>query len=111
MLNEEDFKKQISTAIRKLRYEKKYSIEKLAELSETDYSSVNLIANGKQSPRSYTLYKIFHALGYNLLKDLNPKNQTRQDLEDNLLSSIAHLNEKELQDLIVFLKNFTLKQR
>ena len=62
MISEIDFAKKLGTYIRRLRNEKKYSIEKLAAISEMDYSSLNKIENGKQNPTAYTLYKILFAL-------------------------------------------------
>jgi len=41
MYGERDFNKKMGEAIRRLRTNKKYSIEKLAEYSDTDYSSVS----------------------------------------------------------------------
>lgn len=36
-------------------------------LSEVDYSLLNLIENAKQTPRSYTLYKILYSLDIDML--------------------------------------------
>lgn len=53
MLNEKEFLRLISDSIRKRRLAGKISSEKLSELSGMDYSSINLIENQKQNPRSY----------------------------------------------------------
>ena len=114
MLNEQDFRKQLSSAILQLRYKRKYSIEKLAELSNADYSSVSLIENGKQSPKSYTLYKILYALNIDIFKhlEIKPDTKNKQALEDTLCRFIKTLDEEQLIALLDFMENYTLtKQR
>ena len=70
MLNEKEFLRLISDSIRKRRLAGKISSEKLSELSGMDYSSINLIENQKQNPRSYSLYKLLFALDIDITKDL-----------------------------------------
>lgn len=110
MLNEQDFRKRLSSAILQLRYKHKYSIEKLAELSNADYSSVSLIENGKQSPKSYTLYKILYALNIDMFKQLEIKsdNKNKHSLENKLIQYIKDLNEEQLYALIEFLETYTI---
>lgn len=45
MLNEKEFLRLISVSIRKRRLASRISSEKLSELSDMDYSSINLIEN------------------------------------------------------------------
>lgn len=113
MLNEQDFRKRLSAAILQLRYKNKYSIEKLAELSNTDYSSVSLIENGKQTPKSYTLYKILAALKIDIFGQLEVRadSKTRYALENKLMQHIKTLDEGQLQAMIDFVDMFTITPR
>lgn len=110
MLNEQDFRKRLSAAILQLRYKNKYSIEKLAELSNADYSSVSLIENGKQSPKSYTLYKILLALKIDIFSQIETKgdSKSRQALENKLMHYIKTLDEEQLQAMLDFFDTFIL---
>lgn len=110
MLNEQDFRKRLSSAILQLRYKNKYSIEKLAELSDTDYSSVSLIENGKQSPKSYTLYKILAALKVDIFSQIETKtdSKSKQGLENRLIQYIKTLDEEQMLALLDFLDTFIL---
>lgn len=111
MLNEADFQDEISKLIRKNRNLKKISCEKLAELSETDYSSINLIENRKQNPKAYTLYKILFALDIDLLKLTNTHIEHTSDTEGKLINKISLLDETAQQDLIKFLETFQIKSK
>lgn len=111
MLSEMEFRKIIGVNIRKRRYAKKYSIEKLAELSETDYSSVNLIENGKQSPKSYTLYKILYALDIDLSEPLKEKNSQEKTAKNQLSEKIALFDEKEAEAVLLLLDKFNINLR
>ena len=110
MLNEQDFQKRLSSAILQLRYKNKYSIEKLAELSNADYSSVSLIENGKQSPKSYTLYKILYALNIDMFKQLEipTDSKNKHFLENKLIQYIQGLDEEQLQTLVEFFETYTI---
>ena len=95
MLTEKEFLDIIGKTIHKHRNIKKLSCEKLAELSEVDYSSLNLIENGKQTPRSYTLYKILYSLDIDIIDKIYPTNNSIADLLINkikLLDNIEKLN-------------------
>lgn len=113
MLNEQDFRKRLSAAILQLRYKNKYSIEKLAELSNADYSSVSLIENGKQSPKSYTLYKILLALKIDIFSQLELKadSKTKHALETKLIQYIKTLDEDQLLALLDFFDTFTITKK
>lgn len=110
MLNEQEFRKRLSAAILQLRYKNKYSIEKLAELSNADYSSVSLIENGKQSPKSYTLYKILLALKVDLFSQIETKanSKSKQALENKLIQYIKTLDEDQLLAMLDFFDTFIL---
>lgn len=88
----------------------KLSCEKLAELSEVDYSSLNLIENGKQTPRSYTLYKILYALDINIITPLNEKAEKSSTFEE-LINKISLLDEENKKALLTLVTNFIFKLR
>lgn len=111
MLDEKDFLDEIGRIIRKQRNNKKLSCEKLAELSNADYSSINLIENRKQNPRAYTLYKIFYALDIDLLKLISEKTEAITGTNENLINKISLLDEAAQQDLLKFLDSFNLKKK
>lgn len=111
MLNEKDFQDEISKLIRNNRNLKKISCEKLAELSETDYSSINLIENRKQNPKAYTLYKILFSLDIDLLKLTNAHIGHISDVEGRLINKISLLDETSKQDLLKFLEDFQIKSK
>ena len=111
MLNEEDFLNEIGKIIRKQRNNKKLFCEKLAELSNADYSSVNLIENRKQNPRAYTLYKILYALDIDLLQLISEKAEAIVNTNESLINKISLLDEASQQDLLKFLDSFDLKKK
>lgn len=108
MLTEKEFLDIIGKTIHKHRNIKKLSCEKLAELSEVDYSSLNLIENGKQTPRSYTLYKILYSLDIDMIDKIYPTNNSIADL---LINKIKLLDEASQKDLLTFLDGFQLKTK
>ena len=108
MLTEKDFLDIIGKTIHKHRNIKKLSCEKLAELSEVDYSSLNLIENEKQTPRSYTLYKILYSLDIDIIDKIYPTNNSIADL---LINKIKLLDEASQKDLLTFLDGFQLKTK
>lgn len=107
MLNEEDFLNGISNIIRKRRHNKKLSCEKLTELSNADYSSVNLIKNHKQNPRA----KILYALDIDLLQFISEKAETIVNTNENLINKISLLDEASPQDLLKFLDSINSKKK
>lgn len=106
MLSEEDFKNAIATAIRKMRNAEKKSCEELAAHSDIDYSSLNLIENGKQSPKAYTLYKILLSLGTDICAVISKEGNRIKEPEEILISKISHLNDKQQEILLKFLNEF-----
>lgn len=111
MIGELEFRKIIGDSIRRFRTDKKYSTEKLAELSDTDYSSINQIENGKQNPKSYTLYKILHCLDINILDEILVRSSKRADLEELISRRIKMMSEEELQALQIFIENFKMYKK
>jgi len=111
MFEEKEFNKITGDAIRRLKTNKKYSSEKLAELSSTDYSSISLIENGKQNPKSYTLYKILLALDVDILQSFNTKSKERHTLENSVIEKIKVLDSPNLQAVFELLDNFKIVKR
>lgn len=111
MLSEKQFLNRISTIIRQQRMLNKYSCEKLAALSEIDYSSLNLIENEHQSPKAYTLYKILLALGIDIFSTIQDESQNFYNLEKRLLCRIIELPSTEQESLLAFLENFNLSTK
>ena len=111
MLSEDEFFKLLSFSIKKLRMEKGLTCEKLAEMVETDYSSINQIENNKQKPKSYTLYKIFEALGLEMLSDISSRVDKRGALESRLIEKISLMNASELASLDMLIENFNILKK
>ena len=111
MIGELEFRKIIGDSIRRLRTDKKYSTEKLAELSDTDYSSINQIENGKQNPKSYTLYKILHCLDVNIIDKLITQSAKQANLEEIISRRIKVMSEEELLALQKFIEEFNIYKR
>ncbi|MBR1605613.1 MAG: helix-turn-helix transcriptional regulator [Alphaproteobacteria bacterium] len=111
MLNEQEFLKLISQAIRKNRISKKISSEKLAELTNMDYSSVNLIENCRQNPRSYTLYKLLMALDIDITTCIDGGVVKDPSVKEKILTKLDILSEKQQTDLLAFLEQFELKAK
>lgn len=106
MLSEEEFKNTIATAIRKMRNAEKKSCEELAAHSGIDYSSLNLIENGKQSPKAYTLYKVLLSLGVDICSIVADEGNRNREPEDVLVKKISRLDEKQQETLLKFLNEF-----
>ena len=106
MLSEKDFKTTVATAIRKMRSAEKKSCEELAAHSNIDYSSLNLIENGKQSPKAYTLYKILLSLGVDICSLISQEGNKIKRPEDILINKISHMNNKQQEALLKLLNEF-----
>lgn len=111
MINEKAFIEIVSGAIRKNRRLKQLSCEKLAELAEIDYSTINLIENGRQLPNSYTLYKVFQALDIDILAMVDNQNLKSEALENSLYSKIKNLNDESKEAIIKFINSFVIKSK
>lgn len=108
MLKEQEFLRLISDSIRKNRLIKKISSEKLSELSEMDYSSINLIENQKQNPRSYSLYKLLYALDIDITNPLKDNTLQTQETKEKIIRKLDLMDEKQLISLLSFIDNYTL---
>ena len=108
MLKEQEFLRLISDSIRKNRLIKKISSEKLSELSEMDYSSINLIENQKQNPRSYSLYKLLYALDIDITNPLKDNTLQTQETKEKIIRKLDLMDEKQLVSLLSFIDNYTL---
>lgn len=111
MLNEQEFLELISCAIQKKRRFKKISCEKLAELVNMDYSSINLIENKRQNPRSYTLYKLLFALDIDIANTLTFDSERDTSVKEKILEKLDIFTDKQLSDLLDFLEHFELKAK
>ncbi len=107
MLNEKEFLRLISDSIRKRRLSNKISSEKLSELSGMDYSSINLIENQKQNPRSYSLYKLLYVLDIDITKDLK-ENISQQNVEDKILRKLNLMSNIQKEALLKLIDNFEI---
>ena len=110
MLTEEEFLSVISDYIRKKRLENNISCEKLAEMCDMDYSSVNLIENKKQNPRSYSLYKILANLDMDIASQIK-KEEIPKTLQEKLFAKLSSMNEYQLKSLIKLLSLFDIRFR
>lgn len=111
MLNEQEFLKLIGDSIRKLRTNKRISSEKLAELSEMDYSSVNLIENQKQNPRSYSLYKLLLALDIDITSPLKGTSTEHEDVKTEIIKKLDLMPISHLHALLRFIEEFEIKTK
>ena len=108
MLSEEEFLTAISDYIRKKRLENNISCEKLAELCEMDYSSVNLIENKKQNPRSYSLYKILSNLDFDIA-NMVVNTDYSPSIQEKLVKKIRSMPEEHQRSLLKFISEFEIK--
>lgn len=108
MLSEKQFLNKIAIIIRQQRILHKYSCEKLAALSEIDYSSLNLIENEHQSPKAYTLYKILSALGIDTFPIIQEESPDFSKMEKKLINKIMELSVNEQECLLNFLEQFKI---
>lgn len=111
MLTEEEFKNNLGLLLRKLRQQKKIAINNLSLDCEVDYSTINLIENGKQNPRAYTLYKILIDLDIDIDSLLKEKRQEHVSTEELLIQKIRLLSEEQQKSLIAFLDQFEIMEK
>ena len=107
MVSEDELLSVLSDFIRKKRIENNLSCEKLAELCDMDYSSLNLIENKKQNPRSYSLYKILLNLDFDILSQIHKENSS-QVLKERLLKKIGTMNEHQVKSWLKMLSLFDI---
>ncbi len=110
MLSESEFKALLGLTIKKMRYEKNISCEKLAVKSNIDYSTLNLIENGKQAPRAYVLYKILDALDVDVVSFLADGRLIPSPTE-RLIAKIQHLDVEYVEALNKLTDDFDIRKK
>lgn len=88
MLSEKEFVDKIGSSLMLLRNKKRYSLENLAVFSGVDYSTLNQIENGKRTPKSYTLYKLFYTLGVDITDIFSNETEEQEQLTRILTNKI-----------------------
>lgn len=111
MLSEKEFDEKIGSAILLLRNKNRYSSENLATFSGVDYSTINLIENGRRTPTSYTLYKLLFTMGVDLTDFLIEKSPDRKDLENHLNIKLKSLDSDQIKALIDFIGSYDLRSK
>lgn len=110
MLSEDEFKALLGLTIKKMRYKKKLSCEKLAVKSNIDYSTLNLIENGKQTPRAYVLYKILAALDVDVVSFLTNDRLIPSPTE-RLIAKIQYLDVEYVEALNKLTDDFDIRKK
>lgn len=110
MLNEQELLTAIADIVRQSRRKRQYTLDKLAEKSEIDYSTVSLIENGKQNPKITTLYKILYSLDIDLIELISDKNLEIEDEKLAALNRLEKLDLETLKNLCQFLDSFTISK-
>lgn len=111
MLKEKDLIDLIADTLRQTRREKKYTLEKLAEKSDTDYSTVSLIENGRQNPKVYTVYKLFYALDIDITELIAVKKNEMQDSKLAMLNRLEKLDSDTLEAVCELLDKFDISKK
>lgn len=110
MLSEDEFKALLGLTIKKMRYKKNISCEKLAVKSNIDYSTLNLIENGKQTPRAYVLYKILAALDVDVVSFLTNDRLIPSPTE-RLIAKIQYLDAEHVEALNKLTDDFDIRKK
>lgn len=111
MLKQEEFISSLAAILKQARYDKKYTLEKLAEKSETDYSTVNLIINGKQNPKIYTVYRLLYALDIDITELIAKKKKEMQDDRFAAINRLSKLDTNTLETLYELTEQFELLKK
>ena len=109
MLSEKEFVDKIGSSLLRLRDKNKYSLERLAGFSGVDYSTINQIENGKRTPKSYTLYKLFYTLGVDITDIFSNETEEQEQLTRILTNKIKSLKAPQIKALLEFLDTYELK--
>ena len=109
MLSEKEFVDKISSSLLRLRDKKRYSLENLAVFSGVDYSTINQIENGKRTPKSYTLYKLFYTLGVDITDIFSNETEEQEQLTRILTNKIKSMKAPQIKALLEFLDTYELK--
>lgn len=108
MLKQEEFIHSLATILKQARQDKKYTLEKLAEKSETDYSTVNLIENGKQNPKIYTVYRLLYALDIDITALMNSQTAEMQNKRFAAIHRLSKLETHTLEAIYELTEQFDL---
>ena len=111
MLTQDELINAVADILRQMRRERGFTLEKLSERAEMDYSTVSLIENGRQNPRIYTAYKLLYALDIDIIRLLTAKSKTLEDKKASILNRLEQLDLNALENLDDFLKKFTLSKK
>ena len=109
MLSEKEFVDKVGSSLLRLRDKKRYSLENLAVFSGVDYSTINQIENGKRTPKSYTLYKLFYTLGVDITDIFSNETEEQEQLTRILTNKIKSLKAPQIKALLEFLDAYELK--
>ena len=109
MLSEKEFVDKIGSSLLRLRDKNKYSLERLAGFSGVDYSTINQIENGKRTPKSYTLYKLFYTLGVDITDIFSNETEEQEQLTRILTNKIKSMKAPQIKALLEFLDAYELK--
>ena len=111
VLKEQDLINEIADIIRQLRRRKKYTFDKLSEMSNIDYSTLNLIENRKQNPRIYTLYKLLYALDIDILHLLKDRNNELKDSKTSIINKLEKIDLETLESVSELLDSFNISKK
>ena len=110
MLEQQHLVRYIADILRQARQTKQYTLDKLAEKSELDYSTVSLVESGKQNPKIYTIYKMLYALDIDIVESLTIKNHEMQNRRTAILSRLEKLEMETLESVSEFLDSFNISR-
>ena len=108
MLSEKEFVDKIGSSLMLLRNKKRLSLENLAVFSSVDYSTLNQIENGKRTPKSYTLYKLFYTLGVDITDIFSNETEEQEQLTRILTNKIKSMKAPQIKALLEFLDSYEL---
>jgi|GEM_PF-601813 len=111
MLKKDKMIKAIAEVLRKTRIQNNYTIERLANEGEIDYSTANLIENGKQNPQIYTIYKLLYPLGIDLVALLQGESARKDNRKTLLMSRLEKLDTGALESIAALLEKFEIKKK
>ena len=111
VLEEQELINEFADILRQLRRRKKYTFDKLSEMSNIDYSTLNLIENRKQNPRLYTLYKLLYALDIDILNLLKNRNDELKDSKTSIINKLEKIDLETLESVSELLDNFNISKK
>ena len=87
------------------RNEKGLTLEKLSELADISYNYLSEIEHGKHTPTLQTIVSILNALNISYVQLINSADYEKI-LNESIIKKLTLLNEKELDFMLVLLKNY-----